>query len=495
MQRPPTRPLNGPAVSATTWRWTPTAPARCASPTSPSERHRPRRLRHGRRDRRLRQRRLGRPLSHRTSAATSCCGTTATARSATSRARAGPTIRRLERLGGVRRLRPRRLARSLRRQLPDLQRSSATSTCLNRDRAAGLLPAAGVSARSRAACFATAATARSRTSRRRALVGGAYGPALGVVDGRLQRRRLDRHLRRQRRQAEPALDQPAERHASRTRRSWPARRSSGDGHAEAEHGRRRRRLRQRRRRGSVHHQLTGADEHALRQRRRRASSRIASAGSGLGAPSLAVHRLRHRLVRLRQRRLARPAGRQRRVATIEAQARANDPFPLQHAEAAVPQPRQRTVRGRHQPRAGAVFQLLGRRPRRGVRRSRQRRRHRRRRRQRQRARCSCSSTSVGNRSHWLGLRLVGAERARDMLGARVAVIRERRSRRSGAARAPTAATPRPTIRACWSAWTSPPSAVRVRVAWPDGVTETFGEVPPHRYTTLVRGKGTPAAGR
>ena len=37
--------------------------------------------------------------------------------------------------------------------------------------------------------------------------------------------------------------------------------------------------------------------------------------------------------------------------------------------------------------------------------------------------------------------------------------------------------------------------VRVRVAWPDGVTETFGEVPPDRYTTLVRGKGTPAAGR
>ena len=39
-----------------------------------------------------------------------------------------------------------------------------------------------------------------------------FGPALGVVDRRLQRRRLDRHLRRQRRQGEPAVDQPARRH-------------------------------------------------------------------------------------------------------------------------------------------------------------------------------------------------------------------------------------------------------------------------------------------
>ena len=40
----------------------------------------------------------------------------------------------------------------------------------------------------------------------------ADGAGLGVVDRRLQRRRLARPLRRQRRDAEPAVDQPEERH-------------------------------------------------------------------------------------------------------------------------------------------------------------------------------------------------------------------------------------------------------------------------------------------
>ena len=77
------------------------------------------RLRHGRGGRRLRQRRLRRPVPAPASARTSCSATTATARSPTSRRRAAPTIAGLERLGVVRRLRPRRLARPLRRQLPD----------------------------------------------------------------------------------------------------------------------------------------------------------------------------------------------------------------------------------------------------------------------------------------------------------------------------------------------------------------------------------------
>ena len=46
----------------------------------------------------------------------------------------------------------------------------------------------------------------------RALAGGAFGPALGVVSRGFQRRRMARHLRRQRRSGEPAVDQPARRH-------------------------------------------------------------------------------------------------------------------------------------------------------------------------------------------------------------------------------------------------------------------------------------------
>ena len=43
-----------------------------------------------------------------------------------------------------------------------------------------------------------------------------FGPALGVVDGGFQRRRMDRHLCGQRRPAEPVVDQPARRHVPGT---------------------------------------------------------------------------------------------------------------------------------------------------------------------------------------------------------------------------------------------------------------------------------------
>ena len=85
-----------------------------------------------------------------------------------------------------------------------------------------------------------------------ALAGGADRPGARRRDGGLQRRRMDRHLRRQRRRAEPALDQPARRHVqehgARCRRRAERLTAS-----RSQHGRRRRRLRQRRRRGPVHH--------------------------------------------------------------------------------------------------------------------------------------------------------------------------------------------------------------------------------------------------
>ena len=56
-----------------------------------------------------------------------------------------------------------------------------------------------------------------------ALVGGRFGPA-SASHRRLRRRRVDRHLCRQRRHREPALDQPGRRHVPPTRACSPARR-------------------------------------------------------------------------------------------------------------------------------------------------------------------------------------------------------------------------------------------------------------------------------
>ena len=67
-------------------------------------------------------------------------------------------------------------------------------------------------------------------------------------------------------------------------------------------------------------------------------------------------RIRHRLVRLRQRLVARPARGERQRVIIEAQARANDPFPLKMPNQLLSQPGQRAVRGRVRP-GGAVFTL------------------------------------------------------------------------------------------------------------------------------------------
>ena len=97
--------------------------------------------------------------------------------------------------------------------------------------------------------------------------------------------------------------------------------------------------------------------------------------------------------------------------------------------------------------------------------------------------------TMGNRNHWIGLRLVGAGtsgRARDMLGARAAVIRngmptrERRARADGS----FASANDPRVLVGLGASTEAP---RVRVTWPDGRVEEWASVPIDRYTTLVEG--------
>jgi hypothetical protein len=96
---------------------------------------------------------------------------------------------------------------------------------------------------------------------------------------------------------------------------------------------------------------------------------------------------------------------------------------------------------------------------------------------------------VGNRNHWVGLRLIGTAGGRDMLGARVAVQREghptlwRRARSDGS----YASANDPRVLLGLGDVASTP---RVRVQWPDGTSEEFGEVPADRWTTLRQGTGT-----
>ncbi len=98
---------------------------------------------------------------------------------------------------------------------------------------------------------------------------------------------------------------------------------------------------------------------------------------------------------------------------------------------------------------------------------------------------------AGNRSHWLGLRLL--ERSgRDAYGARVAVsvpndkTRWRRVRAEGS----YAATNDPRVLVGMGA---EPRSEGVLVLWPDGKHERFGPPPRNRYTTLQEGQGHEAS--
>jgi hypothetical protein len=93
--------------------------------------------------------------------------------------------------------------------------------------------------------------------------------------------------------------------------------------------------------------------------------------------------------------------------------------------------------------------------------------------------------NIGNRAHWVGLRLVGPA-GRDMLGARVGIVRQdgpvlwRRARSDGSYA--SANDPRVLV-GLGTSIASP----RVRVQWPDGTTEEWAQVPIDAYTTLKQG--------
>ncbi len=95
--------------------------------------------------------------------------------------------------------------------------------------------------------------------------------------------------------------------------------------------------------------------------------------------------------------------------------------------------------------------------------------------------------TIGNRSHWMGLRLVGVG-GRDMLGARVEVRRSvgrslwRRARSDGS----YASANDPRVLVGLGDTTDAPT---VRVAWPGGATEEWTDVAVDRWTTLAEGTG------
>ena len=250
----------------------------------------------------------------------------------------------------VHRLRPRRQSRSLRRATTSISRSPSNKVVPRFRRRARLLQSARVPSRARTGSITTTGTADSRTSRNRPASARRTAPG-SASRRRLQRRRLARYLRRQRRHAEPALDQPARRHVRR-RRAALGRRAQRRGQSRRQHGHRLGRLRSRRRRRSLRHQHRRRDVRALRERRPRQLRGRAGAHRPGGADGR-VHRLRDRLVRLRQRRLARPVRRQRRRQHHRGAARAAAAVP--HAQSAVPQHWQGAFRkrarteGRHSP--------------------------------------------------------------------------------------------------------------------------------------------------
>jgi hypothetical protein len=99
---------------------------------------------------------------------------------------------------------------------------------------------------------------------------------------------------------------------------------------------------------------------------------------------------------------------------------------------------------------------------------------------------------VGNARSWVGLRLAGSgERGRDMLGARVVIVRGnamqyRRARADGSYA--SANDPRVLI-----GLFEEKGPLTVRVVWPAGRIEEWDAVPVRRYTTLVEGSGRAVA--
>jgi hypothetical protein len=96
--------------------------------------------------------------------------------------------------------------------------------------------------------------------------------------------------------------------------------------------------------------------------------------------------------------------------------------------------------------------------------------------------------NIGNRQHWIGLRLVGSRTPRDMLGARVGIVRStgptlwRRARSDGS----YASANDPRVLVGLGASAEHP---RIEVQWPDGTREQWSDAAVDRWATLKQGEG------
>ena len=94
--------------------------------------------------------------------------------------------------------------------------------------------------------------------------------------------------------------------------------------------------------------------------------------------------------------------------------------------------------------------------------------------------------NVGQRKHWVGVRLVGQQTPRDMVGARVAIVRSdgstlwRRARSDGS----YGSANDPRVLAGLDDSTKPPT---VRVQWPDGEVGPWLQASADEFLLIERG--------
>lgn len=95
---------------------------------------------------------------------------------------------------------------------------------------------------------------------------------------------------------------------------------------------------------------------------------------------------------------------------------------------------------------------------------------------------------VGNRQHWLGLKLIDAKSGRDALGARVILVRNQKPALLRRARTDGSYASANDPRVLFGLGTTAEIGA-VRVIWPNGKTEEWPNVQADKYTTLREGSG------
>jgi hypothetical protein len=102
--------------------------------------------------------------------------------------------------------------------------------------------------------------------------------------------------------------------------------------------------------------------------------------------------------------------------------------------------------------------------------------------------------NVGRQKHWLGLRLVGRETARDMVGTRVVLFKRKDASLWRRARADASYASANDPRVLFGLGDST-EITKVRTFWVDGEVEEWTNLPIDRYTTLRQGSGKSLTGR